>query len=44
MSSIDDFDAIHAAKQLGVDDYVAKPFDSQDAKNVVEKLIKQFNI
>ena len=44
MSSIDDYDAIHVAKQLGADDYVTKPFDSQDAKDVVEKLMKQFNL
>ena len=44
MSSIEDYDAIHVAKQLGADDYVTKPFDSQDAKDVVEKLMKQFNL
>ena len=29
MSSIDDFDAKRVAKELGVDDYVTKPFDTE---------------
>ncbi len=42
MSSIDDYDAIHVAKQLGADDYVTKPFDTQDAKTIVENLLTRF--
>jgi len=43
MSSIDDFDAIHVAKQLGADDYVTKPFDSEGAKIVVLSLLNRFS-
>ena len=42
MSSIDDFDAKHVAKELGVDDYVVKPFDSEDAKTIVYELLQRF--
>jgi CheY-like chemotaxis protein len=43
MSSIDDYDAIHVAKELGADDYVTKPFDDEDAKNIVSNLLTRFS-
>jgi len=43
MSSIDDYDAIHVAKELGADDYVTKPFDDEDAKNIVSNLLIRFS-
>lgn len=43
MSSIDDFDAIHFAKQLGADDYVTKPFDTEGARTVVLDLLNRFS-
>ncbi len=42
MSSIDDYDAIHVAKQLGADGYVTKPFDIDDAKTTVNQLLTKF--
>src|SRR6266571_2976745 len=35
MSSIDDFDARRTAKELGADDYVEKPIDTEEAKTIV---------
>lgn len=43
MSSIDDYDAIHVAKELGADDYVTKPFDDEDAKHIVSNLLIRFS-
>lgn len=43
MSSIDDYDAIHVAKELGADDYVTKPFDDEDARNILQNLLARFS-
>lgn len=43
MLSIDDYDAMHVAKELGADDYVTKPFDDEDAKNIVSNLLTRFS-
>jgi response regulator RpfG family c-di-GMP phosphodiesterase len=42
MSSLDDFDARQTAKELGADDYVEKPYDTQDVKSVVLDLLTRF--
>ena len=42
MSSIDDYDAVHVAKQLGADDYVTKPFDDEDARTIIHNLLTRF--
>ena len=42
MSSIDDFDAKHTAKQLGADDYVEKPIDTETVKKIVLNLLMRF--
>ncbi|TAK62274.1 MAG: response regulator [Bacteroidetes bacterium] len=42
MSSIDDYDAIHVAKELGADGYVAKPYDIDDAKSTINQLLVKF--
>jgi YesN/AraC family two-component response regulator len=44
MSSVDDFDAKRVAKELGVDDYVTKPFDAEDVKKVLGDLMKRFKL
>jgi YesN/AraC family two-component response regulator len=44
MSSIDDYDAKRVAKELGVDDYVTKPFDTEDVKKVLGDLMKRFKL
>jgi CheY-like chemotaxis protein len=44
MSSIDDFDAKRVAKELGVDDYVVKPYDTEDIKRIVLDLMKRFKM
>src|SRR5579862_3172369 len=38
MSSIDDYDAKRVAKELGADDYVTKPYDSEDVKKIMTDL------
>jgi CheY-like chemotaxis protein len=42
MSSIDDYDAMHVAKELGADGYVTKPYDIDDAKTTINQLLTQF--
>ena len=42
MSSIDDYDAMHVAKELGADDYVTKPYDIDDAKTTINQLLTKF--
>ena len=42
MSSIDDYDAIHVAKELGADGYVTKPYDIDDAKTTINQLLVKF--
>ncbi|MBI4548989.1 MAG: response regulator [Ignavibacteriae bacterium] len=42
MSSIDDLDAKRIAKELGADDYVEKPFDTQKIKDIVLTLLFRF--
>lgn len=42
MSSIDDFDAKRTARELGADDYVEKPFDTEEVKSIVLDLLLRF--
>ena len=42
MSNIDDIDARKTARDLGADDYVEKPFDSEQVRNVVLSLLTRF--
>lgn len=42
MSSINDFEAKRVAKELGADDYVVKPYDTEDVKSVVLGLLQKF--
>lgn len=42
MSNLDDFDARKTARELGADDYVEKPFDSEQMKSVVSGLLTRF--
>ncbi len=42
MSSIDDFDAKLTAKKLGADDYVEKPYDTEQVKTIVLTLLTRF--
>jgi len=42
MSNIDDIDARKTARDLGADDYVEKPFDSEQVRNVVLNLLTRF--
>ncbi len=42
MSNLDDFDARKTARELGADDYVEKPFDSEQMKSVVSDLLTRF--
>lgn len=42
MSSIDDFDARRTAKELGADDYVEKPIDTDEVKHIVLNLLTRF--
>jgi CheY-like chemotaxis protein len=44
MSSIDDFDAKRVAKELGADDYVIKPYDTEDVKKIMVDLMKRFKM
>lgn len=43
MSSIDDFDAMRTARELGADDYFEKPFDAESVKDIVLNLLIRFN-
>jgi DNA-binding response OmpR family regulator len=42
MSSLDDYDAKRVAQELGADDYVAKPFDTNEVKTIVLDLLSRF--
>ncbi|HMD14741.1 MAG TPA: response regulator [Bacteroidota bacterium] len=42
MSNIDDFDARKTAREIGADDYVEKPFDSDQMKSIVLNLLLRF--
>jgi len=42
MSSIDDFDARRTAKEIGADDYVEKPIDTEQVESIVLKLLTRF--
>jgi CheY-like chemotaxis protein len=42
MSSIDDFDAMRTARELGADDYFEKPFDAEGVKDIVLNLLVRF--
>ncbi len=42
MSSIDDYDARRTARQLGADDYLEKPFDTEGIKLAVLNLLLRF--
>ena len=42
MSSLDDFDAKRTAKQLGADDYIARPLEIEEVKRVVLDLLLRF--
>ena len=42
MSSLDDYDARRVAKELGADDYVTKPLDTDDAKRTILELLVRF--
>jgi DNA-binding response OmpR family regulator len=42
MSSIDDLDAKRAARDIGADDYVEKPYDYQKVKTIVLDLLTRF--
>jgi CheY-like chemotaxis protein len=41
MSALDDYDAKKAAKNLGVDDYVLKPYDTNEIKRIVLDLLER---
>jgi DNA-binding response OmpR family regulator len=43
MSSLDDYDAKRVAKNIGADDYVIKPFDTEEIKRIVLDLLDRFN-
>lgn len=43
MSSIDDFDAIRTAKEIGADGYIEKPFDLEKIRLIINDLITKFN-
>jgi len=42
MSSIDDFDAMRTAKDIGADGYIEKPFDTEKIRTIVNDLITRF--
>ena len=42
MSSLDDFEAKRAAKNLGVDDYLSKPIDTDEVKSMILDLLTRF--
>jgi CheY-like chemotaxis protein len=44
MSSIDDYDAKRVAKELGADDYVTKPYNTDDVKKIMSSLVERFNV
>lgn len=42
MSALDDYDAKRVAKNIGADDYVIKPFDTEEIKRIVLDLLDRF--
>jgi len=42
LSNFNDYDAIKVSKDLGADDYVIKPFDADEAKNMIGNLLTKF--
>ena len=42
MSSLDDYDAKKVAKTLGAADYIEKPFDVEQVKNIVLNLLQKY--
>jgi len=42
MSSLDDYDAKRVAKSIGADDYVIKPYDTQEIKRIILELLNRF--
>ena len=44
MSSIDDYDAKRVAKELGVDDYVTKPYNTEDVKLIMSNLVNRLKL
>jgi PleD family two-component response regulator len=42
MSSLDDYDAVRTAKEIGVNDYIIKPIDMEDAKLIILDLLARF--
>jgi CheY-like chemotaxis protein len=44
MSSIDDYDAKRVAKELGADDYVTKPYNTEDVKKIMSSLVERFKV
>lgn len=42
MSSLDDYDARRVAKSLGATDYVTKPFDTEEIKQIVLDLLQKY--
>ncbi|MDI6779899.1 MAG: response regulator [Bacteroidota bacterium] len=42
MSGLDDYDARHFAKTIGVTDYLTKPFDSEEMKSLVLGLLQKY--
>lgn len=42
ISNFNDYDAIKVSKDLGADDYVIKPFDADEAKNMIGSLLAKF--
>ena len=42
MSSIDDYDAMRIAREIGADDYFEKPFDADSVKTIVLDLLIRF--
>jgi CheY-like chemotaxis protein len=44
MSSIDDYDAKRVAKELGADDYVTKPYNTEDVKLIMSNLVNRLKL
>lgn len=42
MSALDDYDAKRVAINIGADDYVVKPFDTEEIKRIVLDLLDRF--
>lgn len=43
MSSLDDYDAKKVAKDLGATEYIEKPFDVDQVKNIVTNLLNKYH-